>query len=575
MAYTRVSDQKVIGGDFADFVETQTKLFSRQLTIRNSEEELKFNESVLAGNISLNEQLTWRKEQLKRISDDPEERRRIRAEVATLKDRIEQQTFQDEYIDKVNRLGTSISGIESVVDWLTSQSSSNQDLRIKGQIADAMAEQKAKLFKLQKEVIENETAYAVNDKSDSVLEAQIDKVATAKSKAILSGNDLLVSVYNLQTQILEKAKTENAISRSITKFAVNTMTSGTDAIGLLDSYNTEISNAPVTGNINVGNSQFGSAAEFWRYKRGEYLSDQSVNGFFTRLSKEKEQQLGLLSAQRPLTIDDVKNAASSYEPLLARPELKGYEFQIQLSKQSTTQAGTNYVATQILSQFAQDYDVNKAVSSLNALKAIGGNVTEQFDKIIQVAAANKSAQVNNILASVKDQLSRDPSITAEQAINTAIGAGAGSILSPNQLVGKDEKKIVSDQLAGASGQQYGVDPRTTAPAVESPPVVQPEQPPPPAASPRYVFSDQLDYGTKSESVRELQKFLNQAGFTVSTQGAGAPGAETDYFGDLTQSALQKFQAAQGIVTSGDPTSTGYGRLGPKTLEAINKYQFPK
>lgn len=85
-----------------------------------------------------------------------------------------------------------------------------------------------------------------------------------------------------------------------------------------------------------------------------------------------------------------------------------------------------------------------------------------------------------------------------------------------------------------------------------------------------MLNKQLDFGMTDPQVRELQKFLNSQGFAVATTGAGSAGNETDYFGALTQSALQKFQAAKGIVSTGDAATTGYGRLGPQTLTAIQK-----
>lgn len=79
---------------------------------------------------------------------------------------------------------------------------------------------------------------------------------------------------------------------------------------------------------------------------------------------------------------------------------------------------------------------------------------------------------------------------------------------------------------------------------------------------------QLDPGMTDPQVIALQKFLNANGFPVASSGPGAPGSETSYFGPATQAALQKYQTSKGIVSSGDPTSTGYGRVGPQTLASF-------
>ena len=90
-----------------------------------------------------------------------------------------------------------------------------------------------------------------------------------------------------------------------------------------------------------------------------------------------------------------------------------------------------------------------------------------------------------------------------------------------------------------------------------------------------MITKQLQYGMTDPQVKELQKWLNEHGFTVATSGAGSPGNETDYFGSATQAAVQKFQAAQGIVSSGSPTTTGYGRVGPQTLAKITEVSKKK
>ncbi len=76
------------------------------------------------------------------------------------------------------------------------------------------------------------------------------------------------------------------------------------------------------------------------------------------------------------------------------------------------------------------------------------------------------------------------------------------------------------------------------------------------------FTRDLTVGSVGADVMDLQKLLNSKGFTVATAGAGAPGAESTYFGAKTKAALAAFQAANGIT----PAS---GYFGPKTRAAVS------
>jgi len=78
-----------------------------------------------------------------------------------------------------------------------------------------------------------------------------------------------------------------------------------------------------------------------------------------------------------------------------------------------------------------------------------------------------------------------------------------------------------------------------------------------------VITSQLDLGDRGSEVTELQTFLSTDANIYPT------GLVTGYFGQLTKAGVERFQTENGIVSSGTPVTTGYGRVGPRTQAAIN------
>ncbi|MDH5597128.1 MAG: peptidoglycan-binding protein, partial [Candidatus Peregrinibacteria bacterium] len=70
----------------------------------------------------------------------------------------------------------------------------------------------------------------------------------------------------------------------------------------------------------------------------------------------------------------------------------------------------------------------------------------------------------------------------------------------------------------------------------------------------------LDLNDRNEDVIKLQNILIEGGYL-------AAGLNTGYYGEKTQQAVLRFQMEQGIVSAA--TDSGAGRVGPRTLEALN------
>lgn len=77
------------------------------------------------------------------------------------------------------------------------------------------------------------------------------------------------------------------------------------------------------------------------------------------------------------------------------------------------------------------------------------------------------------------------------------------------------------------------------------------------------LTSSLDIGSKGSNVTYLQTFF------ADNSSIYPEGLITGYFGSLTRAAVQRFQTTYGIVSSGTPASTGYGRVGPATMVKIN------
>lgn len=83
----------------------------------------------------------------------------------------------------------------------------------------------------------------------------------------------------------------------------------------------------------------------------------------------------------------------------------------------------------------------------------------------------------------------------------------------------------------------------------------------PSNKPKYTFNVDLQFGMKNADVVALQNVLKFEGFfPVNTDSTG-------YFGAITKKGVQKYQDKYNIAHVGD---AGYGRVGPKTRENLNK-----
>lgn len=152
-------------------------------------------------------------------------------------------------------------------------------------------------------------------------------------------------------------------------------------------------------------------------------------------------------------------------------------------------------------------------------------------------------------------------VTAAKAIGADIYSAEGNIAYAKHLL-----------AARGTAPWKGCAPAEAAPAGTSAENPAPAPTPVPAATtgnPLPALTADLLPGTVHPQVRVLQALLNRAKFAVAWSGPGSPGNETAKYGALTLDAVRRFQCASKIVCEGSPSTTGFGRVGPRTRAALN------
>lgn len=642
MAYSRTKNAEPRGDNLDVFVDGMVKTLTRQIGIRNAQEEQRFLKSVIEDNLSVEQQLAFRKEQYKAVADTPEEKMRVGKEVAALKQLVEQRQFSTNYTNQLTQLESGAASVDSVLNWLSDQLNAAVDDTVIAKIETEIVAKNREKFTIAQNAINNQTKYALEDKTESILDTQIGRITTERTKAQLSGNKELETNYDLHLLALNKAKQENAIDKQIKNFSVANITGYASATATLDSYNASINSASTTGSVKVGDVTYASPQEFWKFKRDSFVADQSGNGFFGKFTAEQKANLNTRNSQNLLNATDLQTVSSNFNNLAMRPELQGYQQILGQVRQDAVQAGADLLADNVVYQYAYDNDINKAVEGLTAIKASGANVDSSFNKIVQAAAQLKTQQAANISAKMDEVWRANPALSTSEAFAQAVKQGGAVMFTPQDLINKSQqelqteaerqanaksfaesKKVTWDPVTQKSyysanpyllpgdplyGKAFEMDGKTPyTPSANNPfdpnfngtvnkptptnpdtstgaPAVNPNQTQPatpaqpgqPATQPTQPvktvpITGQFDLGATDAQIRELQKFLNSKGYSVAANGQpGSAGYETDYFGPATQAALKKFQAAQGIVSTGDAASTGYGRLGPQTLAKIKE-----
>jgi peptidoglycan hydrolase-like protein with peptidoglycan-binding domain len=84
----------------------------------------------------------------------------------------------------------------------------------------------------------------------------------------------------------------------------------------------------------------------------------------------------------------------------------------------------------------------------------------------------------------------------------------------------------------------------------------------------------LKKGSKGKEVKVLQEYLNDSGFKIANTGPGSPGKETETFGPATESAVKRWQKANGVKDDGVVGPVTWNAMGLATTDIAEQKPKP-
>lgn len=452
MAYERTADStkadantKLLADSLDAAVSTALSTYQAQVQKSDAADEANFQQLVLQGNMSLADQLAYRTQQLAR-TPDADSRATIKQDISSLDDQISQKTFADAYTQKLQSNAAGLSSLSDTISWLQSQLAGATDQTVIDKINAELITQQTNQFNAVQKTLQDQTDYAKQDGTSTVINAQITRLSSAKSQALLGGDQETAANLDLQIQGLQQQLAVSQIQTTMNNLAVSTVTSSSSATSLLNAYGSQIASADTTIPITVNGTTYANAQQFWTYTRDSYVADQSGSGFFGRLQQESTDAINVKASNNTLSATDLSSINAQFKSLATNPVLAPFAAQLQTAQQSVLQTAGDALSTVIEDKFDQSLDLNTALNSLQQISAQGVNVDKTTQSILNSAAQTQSQAVSSIMTAAQNLIALNPGMSITDAVAKAVATGAGAIVSNNDFLKNTPDATATDQL---------------------------------------------------------------------------------------------------------------------------------
>jgi len=423
---------------------------------RNMEDETRFQELVLENDLSLQDQLKYRQQQLKRVrAGNKEEKRKIREEIAFTKNLIQQEEYADAFRIQVDNLSSGMQSIDATLNWLTDRLAKTTDSANKTKIRNSISELKTAKYTQQQNTLSAQTKYAEEDQGEEVIGKQLEKLNLARVDAVTAGNEDYAAALDLQIQSLNKVKYESGIKRDMLNLSASTM-NGQSSLALLNSLNDKIETADGSVPIMINGQRYESAKQFWEGTRTEYLSDRTANGFFGRYKSELSEKMVYKDTSGILTNNSLSDVTAWYDTIKDRPELIDYQERINTDEMAEKKTVATSITTTLMNQAEVTNDYSTVTNNIGYIQdKYGIDLSAEANIVKAKAAQIEMGREKSIEEAVYSYLQANPGATYAEAQAEAEKIGAADVYTPEEYATKGGEEIFKERADAAINETGG------------------------------------------------------------------------------------------------------------------------
>ena len=369
--------------DLGDLIKTRLEGFVNARIKIQAVEEASFQRSIVDNDLSYQEQLDFRQEQLKKENEKtyPDIRfiNEIKTSVSGLNKMVRYRKFRDGYFSFLQDLVSGRKGLEDHLEYLNDIIEGTSDRDIKEELKDELLKVMDAKRTQDRQIINSQIKFNKEDRTSKSISDAIGLVKTQLTKPDIIKDEALKNSYELQLKTLEKEKTEVGVEDRMNWMIISSISKErkNPSLWKLEAFSGFRDKSGIDNPVKIGDVKYASEQEYWQTTLSDYIQGGFVNDYIEENRKEAAlvwNKMGVLPNSY------LQNLVANNNVIRNHTELQEFQQVIALSIQDSIVNALNFKAKDLRAKYYLDKpdlattkEYENAMKELENLKVMFGD----------------------------------------------------------------------------------------------------------------------------------------------------------------------------------------------------------